>query len=106
MNWFPLCNYTHYSLLKGFSKPLSLAKKCKENGFAACGIAPADAAPETAERLRKRAGHLLSKMRYVSAQLLAYIDNGLWLNLAGHANARAAEFAAAMLETYLQRRLR
>ena len=39
MNWFPLCNYTHYSLLKGFSKPLSLAKKCKENGFAACGIA-------------------------------------------------------------------
>ena len=30
---------------------------------------------ETAERLRKRGGHLFSKMRYVSAQLLAYIDN-------------------------------
>ena len=28
---------------------------------------------ETAERLRKRSGHLFSKMRYVSAQLLAYI---------------------------------
>ena len=51
---------------------------------------------EHAERLRKRAGHLLSKMRYVSAQLLAYIHNDLWLDLARHANARAAEFAAAV----------
>ena len=34
---------------------------------------------EKAERLRKRSGHLLSKMRYVSAQLLTYIENGLWL---------------------------
>ena len=34
---------------------------------------------ERAERLRKRSGHLLSKMRYVSAQLLAYIEDGLWL---------------------------
>jgi len=39
MTWFPLCNYTHYSLLKGFSKPKPLAKKCKKNGFRACGIA-------------------------------------------------------------------
>lgn len=39
MTWFPLCNYTHYSLLKGFSKPKELAKKCKDNGFRACGIA-------------------------------------------------------------------
>jgi threonine aldolase len=49
-----------------------------------------------AERMRKRSGHLLSKMRFVSAQLLAYIEDGLWLRLAGHANARAAEFAAAV----------
>jgi threonine aldolase len=51
---------------------------------------------DTAERLRKRSGHLLSKMRYVSAQLLAYIDNGLWLDMASHANAQAAKFAQAV----------
>jgi threonine aldolase len=51
---------------------------------------------DTAERLRKRSGHLLSKMRYVSAQLLAYIEDGLWLDLAAHANGQAAEFAAAI----------
>jgi len=38
---------------------------------------------------RKRAGHLFSKMRFVSAQIEAMIDNGLWLKLAGHANAMA-----------------
>jgi threonine aldolase len=35
-------------------------------------------------------------MRYVSAQLLAYIDNDLWLRLAAHANAQAAAFAEAV----------
>ncbi len=49
-----------------------------------------------AERVRKRSGHLLSKMRFVSAQLLAYIEDGLWLRLAGHANAQAARFAKAV----------
>lgn len=39
MDWFPLCNYTHYSLQKGFSKPEELAKKCHENLYIACGIA-------------------------------------------------------------------
>ena len=48
---------------------------------------------ETAERLRKRSGHLLSKMRYVSAQLLAYSENDRWLEMAGHANRQAAKFA-------------
>ena len=38
MDWFPLINYTHYSLLKGFSKPEELAQKCKDNGYPACGI--------------------------------------------------------------------
>ena len=38
VSWFPLNNYTHYSLLKGFSKPEELAEKCKANGYAACGI--------------------------------------------------------------------
>lgn len=38
MNWFPLKNFTHYSLLKGFSKPHELAQKCKDNNYPACGI--------------------------------------------------------------------
>jgi threonine aldolase len=41
------------------------------------------------KRQRKRAGHLISKMRFISAQLLAYLEDDLWLNLAGHANAMA-----------------
>lgn len=51
---------------------------------------------DTAERHRKRSGHLLSKMRYVSAQLLTYIEDGLWLRLARHANQQAAAFASAV----------
>lgn len=51
---------------------------------------------ERAERLRKRSGHLLSKMRYVSAQLLAYLQDDLWLGMARHANRQAARFAAAV----------
>jgi threonine aldolase len=47
------------------------------------------------ELRRKRAAHLLSKMRYVSAQLLAYLDDDLWLRLAARANALAARVGAA-----------
>ena len=36
--------------------------------------------------LMKRSGHLLSKMRFVSAQLDAYITGDVWLNNAKHAN--------------------
>ena len=36
--------------------------------------------------LMKRSGHLLSKMRFVSAQLEAYISNNVWLRNAKHAN--------------------
>ena len=36
--------------------------------------------------LMKRAGHLLSKMRFVSAQLDAYISNDVWLRNAKQAN--------------------
>ena len=31
---------------------------------------------------RKRGGHLISKGRFVSAQLLAYVEDGHWLDLA------------------------
>jgi threonine aldolase len=45
---------------------------------------------------RKRGGHLLSKMRFISAQLEAYLEGGLWLRLAGHANAMTARLAAGL----------
>ena len=38
---------------------------------------------------RKRAGHLFSKMRFLSAQLEAYLADDLWLRNARHANAMA-----------------
>lgn len=48
------------------------------------------------ERPRKRGGHLVSKMRFVSAQLLAMLEGGLWLELAAHANRQAQRLAAAI----------
>lgn len=45
---------------------------------------------------RKRAGHLFSKMRFLSAQFPAWLDGGLWLRLAGQANAMAARLAAGI----------
>lgn len=39
--------------------------------------------------IHKRGGQLPSKARYVSAQLQALLDNGLWLKLGAHANAMA-----------------
>lgn len=39
--------------------------------------------------LRKRSGHLLSKHRLLSAQMLAYLTDDLWLHLARHANTMA-----------------
>jgi threonine aldolase len=39
----------------------------------------------------KRSGHVTSKLRFQSAQLIAYLTDGLWLRLAAGANARMAE---------------
>jgi len=47
---------------------------------------------DEARRRRKRAGHLLSKGRYVAAQMHAMLEGDLWL-----ANARAANAAARPL---------
>jgi len=44
---------------------------------------------------RKRAGHLLSKGRYLAAQILAMLENDLWLDNARAANAAAQRIAAA-----------
>ncbi|HYX46286.1 MAG TPA: beta-eliminating lyase-related protein [Sphingomicrobium sp.] len=49
---------------------------------------------------RKRAGHLLSKGRYLAVQLLAMLEDGLWLE-----NARSANAAAQLLATAAPERL-
>ena len=53
-----------------------------------------DLADEIAVR-RKRAGHLLSKGRMAAAQILALLEDGLWLDNARAANAAALTLAAA-----------
>ena len=40
--------------------------------------------------LQKRSGQLISKMRFISAQLEAYLSNDLWLRNARHANTMAS----------------
>ncbi len=47
------------------------------------------------KRRRKRAGHLLSKGRYLAAQIHAMLEGDLWLETARAANARAATLAQA-----------
>ncbi len=44
---------------------------------------------------RKRAGHLLSKGRYLAAQILAMLEDDLWLRNARAANRNAARLAEA-----------
>lgn len=45
---------------------------------------------------RKRGGHLFSKMRFLSAQLVAYLENDLWLKNASHANQMASRLAEGL----------
>jgi threonine aldolase len=58
---------------------------------------------EASRYRRKRAGHLQSKGRFLAAQLLAMLENGLWLDNARAANAGAAVLAAAAGERLLHR---
>ncbi|MGE5562346.1 MAG: threonine aldolase family protein [Bacillota bacterium] len=53
-----------------------------------------DLAGEIAVR-RKRAGHLLSKGRFLAAQILAMLEGDLWLDNARAANAAAQKLAGA-----------
>ena len=55
--------------------------------------------PERASELayrRKRGGHLVSKSRFLAAQLDAYVTDDLWLRNARHANAAARRLAAGL----------
>jgi len=68
----------------GFTKNGGLSAECLV--FFRPGLA------DEARYRRKRAGHLLSKGRYLAAQILAMVEDDLWLR-----NARAANDAAARL---------
>ena len=54
-----------------------------------------DAADELVYRT-KRSGHVTSKMRFQSAQLIAYLTDDLWLRLARNSNERMSELAAGL----------
>lgn len=45
---------------------------------------------------QKRSGHMAPKMRYIAAQLDAWLENGLWLDLAGQANRAATRLAEGL----------
>jgi len=45
---------------------------------------------------RKRGGHLFSKMRFLSAQLDAYLEGDRWLTYATHANRMAQQLAEGL----------
>lgn len=48
------------------------------------------------ELRRKRGGHLFSKHRYLSAQMLAYLTDDLWIEMARDANAAAKPLIEAL----------
>jgi threonine aldolase len=50
--------------------------------------------------LRKRAGHLFSKTRFISAQFEAWLEGDLWLGLARHANAMGESLATAVRQVH------
>ncbi|MEM7360061.1 MAG: beta-eliminating lyase-related protein [Pseudomonadota bacterium] len=56
-----------------------------------------DFIPEARHRL-KRSAQLLSKQRFLAAQLLAYVEDDLWLNSASHANSQMAKLANRLAE--------
>lgn len=61
--------------------------------------------PEKAWELelrRKRGGHLFSKHRFLSAQMQAYLSDGLWLRLAAQANAMGQRLAQGLRDRQAQ----
>ena len=74
----------------------------KNGGMSAEALVLFDPAlAELVKYRRKRAGHLQSKGRFAAAQVLALIEEGLWLENARAANAAAQEIAAASGERLL-----
>lgn len=63
----------------------------------------ADTRAAEAARWRKRSGHLFSKGRYLAAQILAMVEDDLWLTNARAANAAAQALAQAVPDRLLHR---
>lgn len=74
----------------------SLAFGCiKNGGMSAEAVVLFDPAQaDLVKYRRKRAGHLQCKGRYLAAQILAMLEDDLWLANAAHANAAAQEIAS------------
>ena len=51
---------------------------------------------EALQARQKRGGHMAPKMRFMAAQFEAWLEDDLWLDLAGTANARATDLAAGL----------
>jgi threonine aldolase len=69
----------------------------KNGGIAAEAVIFFDERLASEARFRqKRAGQVASKMRFVSVQLLALLQDGLWLDLARHANTMARRLASGV----------
>ena len=78
-----------------------------KNGGALCD-AIVVFAPHLADGLAvqlRRAGQVWSKMRFASAQLIAYVENSLWLDMARASNAIAARIAAGLRDNPAARML-
>lgn len=71
-----------------------------KNGGAGCeAIILFGAARQRLQELQvraKRAGHMPPKMRFLGAQMEAYLKDGLWLDLARRANTSATQLASAL----------
>lgn len=55
-----------------------------------------------AQYIQKSAQHLISKNRFISAQYIAMLENGLWLELAKNANDCAKEIAEIFKENNIE----
>ena len=55
-----------------------------------------DQAANRAPIHRKRTGHLFSKMRFISAQLVGYLEGDVWQQYASNANIQAAALAQGL----------
>jgi threonine aldolase len=61
-----------------------------------CVIVFDEEARKYAKFFRKQSAQLASKLRYLSCQFTAYLDNGLWLTNAQHANVMAQKLHDAL----------
>lgn len=69
----------------------------KNGALAAEAIIVFDPAKDWELQLRrKRGGHLFSKMRFMTAQAAAMMEDDLWLRLAAHANRMASRLATGL----------